>query len=206
MRIEVFASLLEYPRDDWDRRVAAARAVIAGAGFTEVQNHLEQFAHAMSDRTRAEREELHAATFDLSRQCVPYVSIHLFGEENFKRGAFMAALNARYVAIGFSAGGELPDHLAVLLRFLGEAADEAERHELVLHALFGPVERMMASLPPTNPYHHLVGAIQETLRELYPNEARAAASAESIHPAAACLAADVACGCHAPSVKAVSHG
>lgn len=205
-RIEALSPLLEYPGFDWDTRVAAARAALPGAGLEEARDHLDRFARTMSERTPAAREELHAATFDLSRQCVPYVSIHLFGEENFKRGAFMAALNARFVEIGFSAGGELPDHLAVLLRFLGEAADEGERHELVLHALFGPVEQMMASLPPTNPYRNLISAIQATLRELYPAEAAEAAATSVAHPVGSCFAVDLACGCHAPAAGEVKHG
>ena len=55
---------------------------------------LARFAAGMSPLTTDEREELYTATFDVTPACVPYVSIHLFGEENFKRGEFMAALHA----------------------------------------------------------------------------------------------------------------
>ena len=201
MRFEAFAPLLEYPSDDWDSRLEAARAALHEAGLADAGHHLDRFAAAMVARTSAAREELHAATFDMSRQCVPYVSIHLFGEENFKRGAFMAALNARFAALDFSTGGELPDHLAVLLRFLGEAADEDERHELVEHVLFGPVGRMMASLPETNPYRDLVGAIQATLQELHPAPAAAAALAAAAQPVGSCSPTGGACGCPAPGGK-----
>jgi len=127
-----------------------------------------QFSPALAALSQDEREELFTATFDVTPSCVPYVSIHLFGEENFKRGEFMAALSARYAAAGFDTRGELPDHLAMLLRFLTQA-DEAERRELIQFCLLGPLGKMIAALAEENPYRALLEAARKVLCATYPD-------------------------------------
>jgi nitrate reductase delta subunit len=124
---------------------------------------LDRFLAAWATLTPEQREEVFTSTFDVTPSCVPYVSIHLFGEENFKRGAFMAGLQARYQQTGFITGGELPDHLAVLLRFAART-DEAERRDLVRFCLLGPVARMRDALGEANPYRFLLEAVLDTLR------------------------------------------
>jgi nitrate reductase delta subunit len=103
--VALLASLLEYPAPGFDDRLAVAEPAASG------------FVRQMRALSSEEREELFSATFDINPSCVPYAGIHLFGEENFKRGEFMAALFARYEETGFVPNGDLPDHLANLLRF-----------------------------------------------------------------------------------------
>lgn len=122
--------------------------------LTTLAQQLE-YPHSGSD----DLQELYTATFDVTPVCVPYVSIHLFGEENFKRGEFMAALNARYVETGFATNGELADHIAVLLRFAAQV-DEVERRELAEFCLLGPLEKMIAALPEANPYRQVLEAVK----------------------------------------------
>jgi nitrate reductase assembly molybdenum cofactor insertion protein NarJ len=113
------------------------------------------------------REELYVGTFDVNPRCVPYVSIHLFGEENFKRGEFMAALRARYAEAGFDAAGELPDHVGTLLRFAADI-DGAERESLCRHVLLGPIGRMFAALDAEHPYRPLLEAARDALLAAHP--------------------------------------
>jgi len=144
-----------------------------------------------------EREELFTSVFDVSPACVPYVSVHLLGEENFKRGAFMAALHRRYQETGFSTGGELPDHLAVLLRFAAET-HEAERRELVQFCLLGPLDRMIEALAAENPYCGLLATVREVLRAAYPDLEPAPSPREQRQrPGVSCGATSSACGCGA---------
>jgi nitrate reductase delta subunit len=151
------------------------------------------FAPAVAALSQDEREELYTATFDVTPACVPYVSIHLFGEENFKRGEFMAALSARYAAAGFETRGELPDHLSVLLRFLAQTG-EAERRELVQFCLLGPLGKMIAALSDENPYRALLEAVREVLTAAYPELQPAVSPLEQMQShGAAC--ATVASGC-----------
>jgi nitrate reductase molybdenum cofactor assembly chaperone NarJ/NarW len=128
---------------------------------------LDRFASCLAALSQEEREELYTTTFDVTPACVPYVSIHLFGEENFKRGEFMAGLQARYQQTAFTTAGELPDHLSVLLRFAAHT-DEAERRELVEFCLLGPVGKMIGALSEANPYRALLEAVRDTLQAAYP--------------------------------------
>lgn len=152
------------------------------------------FSPALAALSQDEREELFTATFDVTPACVPYVSIHLFGEENFKRGEFMAALSARYAAAGFDTRGELPDHLSVLLRFLAQT-DEAERRELVQFCLLGPLDKMIAALSDENPYRALLKAVREVVTAAYPGLQPALSPLEQMQThGAACATAESGCG------------
>lgn len=122
---------------------------------------------ALAALSQDEREELYTTTFDVTPACVPYVSIHLFGEENFKRGKFMAALNARYIAAGFNTYGELPDHIAVLLRFVAQI-DEDERQEMIRFCLLGPLTKMIVALSAEHPYRALFENVRALFDVAYP--------------------------------------
>lgn len=152
-----------------------------------------QFSPALATLSQDEREELFTATFDVTPACVPYVSIHLFGEENFKRGEFMAALSARYAAAGFDTRGELPDHLAMLLRFLAQT-DEAERRELIQFCLLGPLGKMIAALTEENPYRALLETVREVLTSAYPDLQPAPSPVEQMQTHSACNTVAAGCG------------
>lgn len=169
--IPLLADLLEYPGPGFEEYLAAAEAV---AG---------DFVRAMGLLTEGEREELYSATFDINPSCVPYAGIHLFGEENFKRGEFMAALFARYAETGFTSNGDLPDHVANLLRF-SAAAGEAERRELMEFCLLGPLDKMTASLALDNPYRTLLETVQSTLKEAMPGISAAPSLLGQVGPCA----------------------
>lgn len=170
-QLQTMARLLEYP---------------TGQDYTA-------FSPALAALSQDEREELYTATFDVTPACVPYVSIHLFGEENFKRGEFMAALRARYTAAGLETCGELPDHLSVLLRFLAQT-DETERRELVQFCLLGPLGKMIASLSDENPYHALLEAVREVLAGAYPDLQAAPSPLEQMQTHSACSTVATGCG------------
>jgi nitrate reductase delta subunit len=107
--------------------------------------------------------ELYTTTFDMQPVCYPYVGYHLFGE-SYKRGAFMAQLNEAYHAHGYSAGQELPDHLSVILRFLGL---DAENHRddfckaLINDGVNPALEKMLKvfDAQSENPYFGLLSAL-----------------------------------------------
>lgn len=190
--LTALAGLLEYPGADFDARIARAAAAAPLARFTA----------AISALTTDEREERYTATFDVTPACVPYVSIHLFGEENFKRGEFMAGLHARYAQAGFDCNGELPDHVAVLLRFAAEA-DEAERRELTEFCLLGPLNKMIDVLAAENPYRPLLEAVREVLQAAYPGMKPAPSPLEQRQQhGAGCAAISAGCNCGSPRNEA----
>lgn len=152
--------LLSYPSADFDEAIDEALATLDSLP-------LLAFRSAIRELTWTQREELYTATFDVTPRCVPYLSIHLFGEENFKRGEFMAALNSQYEQSGFETEGELPDHIAILLRYAATLSDPARR-ELVEFCLLGPLAKITAALPDDHPYRLLLDTVDATLRGQYP--------------------------------------
>jgi nitrate reductase molybdenum cofactor assembly chaperone NarJ/NarW len=161
-----FAQLLAYP---------------TAATFQQAQMCLEQLrqfdpqpASAMEDVCRVleslsleSLEELYTVTFDMQPVCYPYVGYQLFGE-SYKRGAFMAQLNEAYDGCGYSAGQELPDHLSVILHFLGLSstawADDFGR-TLLVEGLKPALEKMVKAFNPhsANPYFGILSALQQVL-------------------------------------------
>lgn len=185
---------LEYPDSGLEPALRAAHEKLEEA-FPQACLLFDRFAAAFLALDQDRREELSTATFDITPACVPYVSIHLFGEENFKRGEFMASLGNRHAEAGFDSRGELPDHIAVLLRFAAEI-DEAERRELVEFCLLGPVEKMISSLSEENPYRALLETIKGVLRSSYPHLQPAPSPLEQMRRhGAACDAVSAGCGC-----------
>ena len=104
-------------------------------------------------------EELYTSTFDLAPSCCPYVGVHLIGD-NQRRRVFLVRLRERFRANGFAAENELPDHLAVLLRFLSAAGDEEEARVIAEDGLIPAVGKMAGTLLPAgNPYGSLLRAL-----------------------------------------------
>ena len=124
---------------------------------------LATFAGALQQRTLENIQELYTTTFDMQPVCYPYVGYQLFGE-SYKRGAFMAQLNDAYRDFGYSAGQELPDHLPVIVRFLGiSSAHRAGTfcQPLLLEGVIPALEKMlkMAGEGSENPYVGLLAAL-----------------------------------------------
>jgi nitrate reductase delta subunit len=197
-RFQALADLLEYPAGGFEARLAAAGRVFDESGEgAPASALLRQFGSACLALSPGEREELYTGTFDVTPACVPYVSIHLFGEENFKRGEFMAGLQGRYQQTGFHVPGELPDHLSVVLRYAAQAED-GERRELLEFCLLGPVDKMIASLSEANPYRALLAVVSETLRAAYPGLEPAPSPLDQMRQhGVACTSLNAGCGCEA---------
>lgn len=158
----LFADLLEYPTPDLADRV---RACIEGlsAEQPEAAEKLADFQRYLPGRSPAQMEELYTGTFDLQPVCYPYVGYQLFGE-SYKRGAFMAGLVAGYRVCGFTSGRELPDHVAVILRFLalGATARNGEfGRTLLLEGLLPALEKMVGAMEGRagNPYGAVLSAL-----------------------------------------------
>lgn len=125
-----------------------------------------------------EWEELYTRTFDLDPRVAPYIGYHIWGD-GYRRGEFMAALSAALAEAGVPAAGELPDHLAPVLCYLGSTAPPwpgqrpAPLPELV-SVLEPALERMAEALckaEPDNPYARLIAAVQALCRHSLPKEA-----------------------------------
>lgn len=135
------------------------RTGLAGLGKVPGRDGLAAFVKKIARLSLEQWEELATATLDLSPAAAPYVGFQLWGE-SYQRGAFMAKLNRALAELDIDPGGELPDHLVPVLRYL--AATDAPLPELAGH-LQTAVGKMIAILREKergNPYIHLYEAAQ----------------------------------------------
>ncbi len=160
--LEMFADLLTYPGGDQTGIFSKGASALSG-GFPEAAALLGKVRSFFADTTRERAEEIFTATFDLQASCAPYVGFHLFGE-GYKRRVFLAGMNALYASRGFPAGGELPDHIAVMLRFLANAPADGQTREIVEDGLIPALSKMIGKFEDAgNPYENVLRALQSVL-------------------------------------------
>jgi nitrate reductase delta subunit len=145
--LNLFAKLLEYPTSALADQVRLCVECLPVA-YPVAADHLVEFLHSLEGLSQPQVEELYTSTFDMQPICYPYVGYHLFGD-SYKRGAFMAKLIEGYRAFGYSVENELPDHVAVILRFFALSA-EARRsdfgHTLLLEGFLPALQKMIKEL------------------------------------------------------------
>jgi nitrate reductase delta subunit len=150
--------LLQYP----DAELATARPVLT----TTVQalppspaaEQLTEFTAWFTDQEPQALERHYVEMFDLRRKSSLYLTYYLHGDTR-RRGMALLTLAQRYRATGWEIdGGELPDHLPVVLEFAalaghgkGEAPLRQHRRglELIHHAL----------TDAGSPYRHVLSAL-----------------------------------------------
>ncbi|NOY13287.1 MAG: nitrate reductase molybdenum cofactor assembly chaperone [Deltaproteobacteria bacterium] len=154
-----FGELLSYPVEQHKPlavdcyRQLQQQEPAAAAAFVEFSNFLEQ-------QELPRIEEVYTATFDLQALCHPYVGFQLCGESQ-ARTMFLMKLQELYAEHDFSAGTELPDHLSVLLRFIGSSADPAGNRDIIIDALLPTLEKLLKSIEARDqPYRQLLRALQ----------------------------------------------
>ncbi|WP_119071942.1 nitrate reductase molybdenum cofactor assembly chaperone [Aggregatilinea lenta] len=155
---ELLAHLIDYPSAHLPTQVRECAAALK-MQRSRAARPIGYFRLFVEQVTLNDLEELYAATFDLKPVCYPYIGYQLFGD-TYKRGEFLARLNARYRESGFVVQGELPDHLGMILRYLARTWDA----DLVTEGMIPSLERMIEQLEG-NPYRDLLRAILAVLRE-----------------------------------------
>ncbi|WP_413098609.1 nitrate reductase molybdenum cofactor assembly chaperone [Streptomyces sp. Inha503] len=158
--------LLQYP----DRELTMARqelaSTVSALPSSPAAERLAAFVSWFADERPEALEETYVETFDLRRKSSLYLTYYLHGDTR-RRGMALLTLNQRYRAAGWdTGGGELPDHLPVVLEFAalagtggGEAPLRQHRRglELIHRALTdadSPYRHVLATLltllpPPT---------------------------------------------------------
>jgi len=156
---------LEYPdHRTWDTLLAAASQVGSISG--EASKHLEDFLAKMKRMGLEMWQEYYVQTFDLMPKCSLYLSVHLFGEESFKRAELMAGLKGVYERHSPFESTELPDHLAVILK-RSTLFGEEEWSDLVSMCMVPAISKMTRLLEKTgNSYACILKAVQILLVRL----------------------------------------
>jgi nitrate reductase molybdenum cofactor assembly chaperone NarJ/NarW len=155
----LFACLLEYPTSALGAQAGQCGEVLSAAG-SPATPAMVRFCGCVEQVPLARMEELYTRTFDLQAVCSPYVGYHLFGD-SYQRGLFMARLNEGYRIRGFSAGSELPDHVAIVLRFLEAGAEDEFSETLLREGLLPALDKMSGAFdsPGDNPYREVICAL-----------------------------------------------
>jgi nitrate reductase assembly molybdenum cofactor insertion protein NarJ len=188
------AALLGYPTASLMTDVACAARELAGE-HPEAAAALGRFVEIEGAHPLSTLEELYCRAFDLAPVCAPYVSVHLFGEEGWRRAELMAGLEGAYARIGFDRGSELADHLAVLLRAV-PLLPQDEAADLFRHCLVGPIRTMGQLLGRAgSSYTHILEAARvlvDAASGLHPDElARVTAPRTPSQTPSSCRAASL---------------
>lgn len=148
--LELFADLLEYPHSELNIGASARRcSALVAQESPQAAAFLDDFAVFAERTPRDTIEEIFSATFDVNASCHPYVGYHMFGE-SYPRSLFMLELKQRFRDHGFDQGIELPDHIAVLLRFAC-ACDDAEMRDEISRDAVLPTLPLMTMVPESAP-------------------------------------------------------
>jgi nitrate reductase molybdenum cofactor assembly chaperone NarJ/NarW len=176
----LFADILDYP----ERSIAKSLGDCIGEltpAIPEAHAHLKGFQNSIADKSLGQLQEVYTNAFDLRPDCTPNLGYHLFGDDG-RRGLFLAELKGRMESRGIRLGVELPDHIALLLRYL-DAADEEERLPVIEDCLLPAVARMVEVLKPSgNPYEHALSALLSLIRHQHEGFTM---SAETVEPSIA---------------------
>lgn len=157
-----FAEILDYPGQSLPAKVQGFLDQLERSSPRPARP-LRRFAQYLAGKPASTLEELYAQTFDLTAANSLYLGYHLFGETP-KRSAFMVQLQEAYQGLGFSSGGELPDHLCVLLRFLSVAKNPEFCRPLLQECILPGLSKTEAELlKADNPYGWLVQALRTFL-------------------------------------------
>lgn len=194
--LRALATLCEYPTADSSKDVQGATEAVAALEEALPAVNQYRYVAAVEELGIDARQELFVSTFELGAACVPYVSVHLFGEESFKRGAFLSALRGRMGELGFDVGRDLPDHIATMLRFLA-VLDRDEAETLVHYCLLGAVTKMRGLLSEGHAYRALLDTVEGVLRWCLPGIEGAPLPPEGAADAACALAGN---GCSGTEV------
>lgn len=159
--LAALAPLFEYPGGGFDETLeAAACAAVRPAGAARALARFRGEAETCGIEALQDR---YTRTFDLGPTCAPYLGVHLFGPESAKRGRLMAELAVIFHRGGLERRGELPDHVALVLRF-APRFDEREWDELVEFCLAPALARMERDCERGgDPYRHVLRAVRVVL-------------------------------------------
>jgi nitrate reductase delta subunit len=156
--LSLFAEAFSYPIPGQLEEWSAGLSRLPQSPSTE---EYTAFLQALQPFSQGELEELYTRTLDLNPEIAPYLGYQMWGD-SYPRGSLMAKLNRAMQEYQVDLGGELPDHLMPVLRYLDQAADPLPD----LMQVFEPaVEKMIQKLKkqdPANPYLHLLRAVLNT--------------------------------------------
>ncbi|MFE1311910.1 nitrate reductase molybdenum cofactor assembly chaperone [Streptomyces sp. NPDC058755] len=169
--------LLQYPDSELSSARPELEAGVAALPASPAAAHLTAVTTWMAGQEPDGLERHYVEMFDLRRRSSLYLTYYLHGDTR-RRGMALLALNQRYRAMGWDInGGELPDHLPVVLEFAALAGPRGGEAPLRQHRR--GLELIHRALTDADsPYRHVLAALLTLLPP--PTEADRAAVAQLV--------------------------
>lgn len=152
---EALARLLDYPADK-EQLQSDYAIVSAFLSKQRLDSSLASFAGFAAVAPLAALQEEYVAGFDFNPATAPYLGHHLFGD-NQKKGGYMIMLKQEFERCGYTPSGvELPDHLSVVLGFLGHLARQehpGSRQMFIAECVLPGIERFLVAFDSRQDSH-----------------------------------------------------
>ncbi|MDH5559442.1 MAG: hypothetical protein OEY59_01145 [Deltaproteobacteria bacterium] len=162
-----YSRLLEYPSQDLDETAKGLSSTLSKSN-PEIEEEFNPFLGYIEDHTLSRMEEIYSTNFDISPTCYIYAGHQIFGE-GFKRSEFIIGLKAKFREFNFDWGNELPDHFAILVKFLAEIElFEDTAMDMINDCLMPALSKMLKGLrrkdnQEQNPYWHVLKSLESYL-------------------------------------------
>jgi len=161
----LMAGLLEYPREDIKDRAKAFAGALAGCTKypPEVAEEYGKFMKDLDIIALDDLQGIYSYTFELTSDYSLDMGSHIF--DGFKRSNKLAVIKSMYRETGFPydqlAKGELPDHLPILLHFLGFVKDPELMKDFRQGFVILALEKLHKNFEKNlrNIYRHLMSAV-----------------------------------------------
>ncbi len=158
---DILASLLEYPQENYKALLQSYQI-----NLPDNKNILKPFIEYVNNHSFESIQELYTQTFDVNPICSLYSGIHIFGEENFNRGAYMARLKQAYQEHGLNCEPELPDFIPWLLRLSKRLKDEKKYTDLLNECILPPIDSILKTLNESpSPYKTLILSVKNMIEK-----------------------------------------
>lgn len=158
------AGLLEYPGEDIKLRTGECIKALEGQDYPpEVLEELRKFQKDLENIPLDDIRGVFSYTFELTSEFTLDMGYHIY--DGFRRSNSLASIKGMYVANGFpledASKGELPDHLPVILRFLGFTDNDDLRRDFRETFLVKAMEKLQKNFEKNrkNLYWHLINAV-----------------------------------------------
>jgi nitrate reductase delta subunit len=160
--LETLAIVLEYPSHEGTRNIRAGLHALEALGAqAEDRADVEMLrsgVHGLEALSQEEREELYTRCFDINPTASLELGWHLYGEQ-YERGSFLVLMREALRNAGIDEGGELPDHISLVLRFVARL-DGASRREFARLYLQRALRTMREKWQSEHhPYVHCLEAV-----------------------------------------------
>lgn len=166
---EHFADILNYPSEGTRAMIVETIEAISRCPQyePEVVDTMSRFLEEVDKLPIDDIQGIYSYTFELTSEYTLDLGHFLF--DGFKRSNNLASLKAMYREKGFPydevAKGELPDHLPVLLTFLGTLDDSELKQDVTESFLIMALEKLDKNFEKNkgNLYCHLINAIHRVV-------------------------------------------